>query len=140
MKKFKTKILGTFALILSGAAVPAAHAEEYKISIGAYVPVECEFSVSNSFVRLSAGQFRIATINQFCNTGYEMSISHAALNGSASARFRNDVARVGAGSTLLQNNGRPVNSAADLFLEANSDEDAVMFAQTLAVQVTPTGL
>ena len=69
-----------------------------------------------------------------------MSISHAALNGSASARFRNDVARVGAGSTLLQNNGRPVNSAADLFLEANSDEDAAMFAQTLAVQVTPTGL
>ena len=55
-------------------------------------------------------------------------------------RFRDTNAQLGSNFTVLQTAGRPVNSAADLFLETSNQQDATLFASTMMVSVTPIAL
>jgi hypothetical protein len=132
-------ILGSASLVCMVVAAPA-HANDYPVHLTAFVPIQCELSVDPSFTDMSGGEFRIATISQFCNTRYEMTMTHAALAQPAQARFRNDAVNLGSGFSVMQAAGDPVNSAADLFLTASSQADAQLFAESLTLSVTPTGL
>jgi hypothetical protein len=141
--KMRNQIIRLLKLAATGISLMVAgtaSAEEYEVRLSAYVPIECELSFDQSFAVITNGLFRIGRVDQFCNTGYEMTMSHATLEGDALARFRGDQAIVGAGQTVLLPAGRPVNSAADLFLEAASQADAELFASSLVLSVTPTGL
>jgi hypothetical protein len=132
-------IITSLAVAAAISAVPAG-AKSYHIGVSAVVPVECELSTSGSLEAVGQSTYRVARVDQFCNTSFTLEVRNAPLAGSAVATFRGQSANVSAGSATLINGGRPVNDGADLFLSNASASDAQLFAQTLWLQVSPTGV
>lgn len=129
-----------FALLFAALCAFPAHAKSYRISVGANVPVECELQTTASMFEVAPDTYRIARVDQFCNTGFRLEVHHAPLAAPAIASFRGIHAAVENGNTTLISVGRPVNSGADLFLKTGSSDDAMTFAQTMVLLVSPTGV
>lgn len=134
------QLTGIAVALTAGLSAVPADAEEYRIRVTATVPAECELSIVNRFQDLGSGRYRIARLDQFCNTGYQMTVSHAGLSAPAFASFRNSGATLQQGSGVLVADGGPVNGAADLFLDAATAADAEIFSQTLFLSVAGTGI
>lgn len=128
------------AVLLAAMCAFPASAKSYRISIGANVPVECELRTDGSLLEVAPDVYRIARVDQFCNTGFTLEVQHAALADPAVASFRGFQSAVESGSTTLISAGRPVNSGADLFLMTGSADDAMTFAQTMVLLVSPIGV
>ena len=125
---------------VAGAMPSLAQAEQYRIRVNAVVPAECELSMSGGFQSLGNGLYRVARVQQFCNTGYQMTVSHSSLAAPALASFRGASAMVQGGEALLVGNGRPVDGGADLYLATARPEDAETFSQTVHLSVSATGV
>jgi hypothetical protein len=131
-----------FASLVAVAAVVAvpAQAKSYQIGISAVVPVECELTTSGTVEAVGATTYRIARVQQFCNSNYRLELRSAPLSTPSTATFRGEIADVTTGSATLVAAGRPVNSSAELFLTSVDPANAQLFAQTLWLQVSPTGV
>lgn len=136
--------MGSRYLLLSAAlgaslSATAVHAEDYRIRMHGYVPIECEMSVSPDFVALAPGSYRIARVSQFCNSGYQLTMSHAALDNPLLASFRGETVTVTGTDNVLIADGRPVDSAADLVVSGQLS-DAMLLGSTVTLLVTPSSL
>jgi hypothetical protein len=126
-------------LIACSIATPA-FANSETIVITANVPTECQLTTTANFAEVGQGLYRIASVNQFCNTGYALTVQNAGLANPATVQFRGNSANVSSGMTQLISAGKPVNGASDLFLSTQNRADAENFAQTVYLSVTPTGV
>lgn len=124
-----------------GASLPTAvaHAEDYRIRMHGFVPIECEMSVSPDFATLAPGSYRIARVSQFCNSGYQLTMTHAALDNPLLASFRGETVTVTGTDNVLVADGRPVDSSADLIVSGQLS-DAMLLGSTVTLQVTPSSL
>lgn len=130
--------VGAFAILVASAT--PLQAKDFRVQVSANVPISCEASISGGFSEISHQQFRLGRINQFCNTGYQMSFSYSGGVNGAEFRVRDTTAEMMLGSTLITSFGRPINAANDIYLSNIDRDSAQIIASTLNVSVTPTGL
>lgn len=117
----------------------AASASDAQIQLRAYVPTSCTMSFSQQVQQLSDDSFSLGTIDQFCNTNYQLTLYYAA---ASVPRFSFGGATVAAGSqsTVLQPMGRPVIATKQLVAMGTNEASARALGQGLVLQVTPLAL
>ncbi len=128
------------ALIAACTIAAPASAKSYQVKVSANVPAECELSTSGGITAAGPSLFRITNIRQFCNTGYVLEVRHAELQNQAVVMLRDAAVPLTSGTTVITANGHPVNGSADLLLATGNAADAQLFAQTMYLAVSPSGV
>jgi hypothetical protein len=126
--------------LLTVAFAAEAHASEAQIQLRAYVPTSCDMSFSPHVERLTDSSFSIGSIQQFCNTNYQLTLYHAAVGSGSEFGFGDRIVAAGAGSTVLQSSGRPTIATKQLIARGLNAASADALSHSLMLQVTPLAL
>jgi hypothetical protein len=127
------------AAVASLAAAPA-WASDARIELTAYVPTSCSMSFTQDVTRLSTDTVSLGTVEQFCNTNYELTLLHAPVGSGKQFQFGDRSVTAGSGMTVLQPNGRPVIGSRLLLVSGLDEAGAETLGQSLVLQVTPLAL
>lgn len=125
------------AVALCGVMVPV-FASDTRISISAVVPVRCEMSFAPAASEL-AGRVTLGTVQQYCNTRYQLRFRHQPLSAQAILGLGPISANASSGSTLIEANGKPIISASRLWLGNGAVGDVQAFSNSVVIEVTPLG-
>ena len=126
-----------FAAALALAVAAPAAASDARIHISAVVPMRCEMNFDGQLARLSASSFNLGTVHQFCNTRYQMVLMHAPGPSGAQFQLGGHIVSAGAGSTMVESLGNPVNGDSQLLAHGLDMAGADAIGSSLTVMVTP---
>lgn len=128
-------------LLCLAVAIPsAASAFDARVQLRAYVPTSCTMSFSEQVQQVSADSFSLGTIDQFCNTNYQLTLYHAAVGAGSEFRFGDRTVAANGQSTVLQPSGRPTIATKQLIARGLDAESAQALGHSLMLQVTPLAL
>lgn len=116
-----------------------AFASDARIAVSAYVPISCEMTFRPDFQVGTDNSVRLGSVTQYCNTRYQMTVSHIATASGVELRL-GDVAAVLTGqSTLIESSGDPINATSALSAHNIAPADALPLGASLVMVVTPIG-
>lgn len=127
-------------LIAAVAISSNAHASETRIQLRAYVPTSCSMAFSQDVHRLDEDSFSLGSIDQFCNTNYQLTLYHAAAPAGSQFRFGDRTVNASGPSTLLVAAGEPVIASKPLIAEGLTHASAEALGSSMVLQVTPLAL
>jgi hypothetical protein len=133
-------LAGAFIAAFVSAGAAPAWASDARIELTAHVPASCSMSFTQDVARLSDGTFTLGSVEQFCNTNYELTLLHAPVGSGKQFRFGDRSVNAGPGMTVLQPNGRPVIGSRLLLISGLDEAAAEALGHSLVLQVTPLAL
>jgi hypothetical protein len=132
-----SQVLPLLAAVVGFAS--EAQASEAHIELRAFVPTSCSMNFSQNLQRIGDDSFVLGTVDQFCNTNYQLSLSYGS-GAPAEFRFGNAIVAAGPQSTMLQSMGHPVIAINQLIASGLDQTSAQALGQSLVLQVTPLAL
>ncbi len=121
-----------------GLMAAPASADSYKTRLTAYVPTSCSADFDASFSQTGADVFTLGTINQFCNTRFQLSLNHGSIVNAGRVSFGGSMVSAGSGTTMLKTLANPVANGSDALVIFGFDaEQADIFRSSLTVTVSP---
>jgi hypothetical protein len=119
------------------AATPA-QAETYETRLTAFVPTSCSADLSGSFGQIGENAFTLGSVNQYCNTRFQLSLSHGAVAQAGQLSFGGSRVSTGAGATVLKPMADPAaNISEELVIYGFNAAEADEFRSALTVTVSP---
>jgi hypothetical protein len=119
------------------SAVPA-YAESYQTRITAFVPTSCSAGLDGSFSQLSADSFSLGNVVQYCNTRFQLSLNHSALDTNAQLSFGGSSVSVGQDMTVMKALANPTANSSDQMVLSGVDQaKAQEFGSSLTVTISP---
>jgi hypothetical protein len=127
--------------LIAAVAIPSgAHASEARIQLRAYVPTSCSMAFSQDVHRLDEDSFSLGSIDQFCNTNFQLTLYHDAAPAGSQFRFGDRTVNAAGPSTLLVPAGGPVIASKQLIAEGLTHASADALGSSMVLQVTPLAL
>ena len=126
------------ALLVCGLMAQAANAESYETRLTAFVPTSCSADLGGSFSQIGADAFTLGSVNQYCNTRFQLSLSHGAVADAGQLSFGGSLVSTGAGATILKPMADPAaNVSEELVIYGFNASEADEFRSALTVTVSP---
>jgi hypothetical protein len=133
-------LVGLVVAIAAVTAADPACASDAHIELTAYEPTSCSMTFSQDVVSLSTDTFSLGSIEQFCNTNYQLTLLHASMGSGAQFRFGDRVVNAGSTMTVLLPDGHPVIGSKLLLVSGVDRSNARTLGGSLVLQVTPLAL
>ena len=122
---------------MAGAST-SAQAESYDIKVRAFVPTSCSADFVANFSQVGTDSFSLGTINQFCNTRFQLSLMHNAVTSTGSASLGGNLANLGTTETVLKAVANPIANASELLVLHGVDSTtADQFQSIMVVSIAP---
>ena len=136
----RLKALATICICGSALVVGSAvSADEHSVQIGGRVAIACDAHMSGTVTPAGSG-YKLGDVSQFCNTDYQVTLTHASAPSGATFGFRNATATAGDKQTVVNTSLPPTNSTAPIYVFGVTQTQAEALAQSLTLSVTPLGI
>jgi len=133
-------------LVLAGTflAVPSVQAStdtvSFTVHVSGHVGTECSLRRSGGYEQIEQDVFRIGSIDRFCNTAHELTLSHSANTSGGTITFDGTYTPLQDSSVVLVADGGPVNRTDDIIVSGVDAATAQMIAGSLQLQISPRNL
>ncbi|MEP7350738.1 MAG: hypothetical protein ABI668_12430 [Sphingorhabdus sp.] len=133
-----SKAILASVLAATGVAAAPAYAENYQTRLTAFVPTSCSADIVGSFSQVGSDSYTLGSINQYCNTRFQLSLSHGAIAQTGQLSFGGALVTSGSDATILKSMANPVaNGSDELVIYGFNAAQADEFRTTLTVTVSP---
>ena len=140
----KIKFITGLVLAATFMAVSPVNASNdgvsFKVQISGHVKTECTLQTNGIYEQLSEDVFRLGTIDRYCNTAHQLTLSHsAALSGGYITFEGSHIPLQNNASIVIADRG-PASRTDDIIISGINAATARRIAGSLQLQISPRRL